>query len=431
MNRMVLSLLAIILSFSVQAQRCAVLEFKARVGISQNEVDGISGMFITYFKPSGYTMVERTQIDNVIEEQGFQRSKITEDQAIHIGKILNVSKIVIGDINILMGQYNVDVRIINVQSGTIAATGGETFTGGTSYRTTMQKLAQNLASQIAIVPSGTQSTLSGPTSAVKRSSVETLYGYLKIFPNELGVFQEEPVNVIRQINARAQHGYNNWRIPTNEELSLMRANNYLRRGDYMTKESKHGIVLLVTDGDDYATVQAEEQGIANKRAEQQRQQLIRIKQEAQEAREAAEARQARLVMDRKKELLFMDVNGNISDTPKTGSIWYGHRAISRYSNIPPNGWRLPTLEDIKYIFKRYPRFREGNIVYALELKFIPEGCRVVAKIASQTSEGSLLTEGLSIGVLEHGSPSDPIIDSMGNFAQHLSKIRVMFVKNKY
>lgn len=45
------------------------------------------------------------------------------------------------------------------------------------------------------------------------------------------------------------HDYRSWRLPTNEELSLLRANNYLGNGKYMTRESKTGIVLLVTDKD--------------------------------------------------------------------------------------------------------------------------------------------------------------------------------------
>ncbi|MDD6581059.1 MAG: hypothetical protein PUF10_00080 [Bacteroidales bacterium] len=268
-------------ALSLNAQRCAVLEFKAGVGISQNDVDGISAIFITYFRPSGYTMVERTQIDKVIEEQGFQRSKMTQQQMVRVGQILNVSKIVVGDINVVMGQYNVDVRVINVETGTIAATEGATF-ATSSYRTSMQSVAQKLAGKIAITPGSTkpQPTTQNPTqnpTPKQRTSVEVLYGYLKIFPNELGVFQSEPTSVIAQINKQAQHGYNNWRIPTNEELSLMRANNYLGGGEYMTKESEHGIVLLVSDGEDYATLYAEEQ--ARIKAEQERQAKLKAEQE--------------------------------------------------------------------------------------------------------------------------------------------------------
>ncbi len=138
-----------LLAMSAMAQRAAVMEFKAGVGISQANVDGLSGIFITYFRPAGYTMIERTQIDRIIDEQQFQRSSLTESQMVRIGELLNLSKIVIGDVNIVMGQYNVDVRVINVESGTIAATEGATF-AGSSYRETMKSLAQKLAGQIAI-----------------------------------------------------------------------------------------------------------------------------------------------------------------------------------------------------------------------------------------------------------------------------------------
>jgi len=257
-----------LIALTMNAQRCAVLEFKAGSGISQADVDGISAIFITYFRPSGYTMVERTQIDRVIDEQGFQRSRLTESQMVRIGRILNVSKIVVGDVNVVMGQYNVDARVINVESGTIAATDGATFSGS-SYRSSMQTIATRLASKIAIKPgpkvapqssASPSSTLSNTLSQVpeqrKRTGVEIVYGYLKVFPKELGKFDSEPTTVINQINAQSQYGYSNWRIPTNEELSLLRANDYLNKGTtYMTKENRTGVVLLVTDGKNDAAIQ--------------------------------------------------------------------------------------------------------------------------------------------------------------------------------
>ena len=257
MKRILLFTAMLMMALGISAQRAAVMEFKAGVGISQADVDGISAIFITYFRPDGYTMVERTQIDRVIEEQGFQRSSLTESQMVRIGQILNVSKIVIGDVNVVMGQYNVDVRVINVQSGTIAATEGATFSGA-SYRTTMQTLAQNLAGKIAISagPTVSASANTSSSSARTRSSVEAVYGYLHVFPNELGVFQSAPTNVIANINAQKMHGYNDWRLPTSEELSLLLANGYLSGADYMSKEKTSGMVLLVTTGKSVAEKEA-------------------------------------------------------------------------------------------------------------------------------------------------------------------------------
>lgn len=130
------------------AQRIAVLEFKPGVGVSINDVDGLSSIFVTYFHPQNYTIVERSQIDRIIDEQNFQRSSLTEQQMVRIGEILNLSKVVVGDINIIMGEYNVDVRVINVESGTIAATEGTAFNQG-SYREGMKNLAFNLANKLS------------------------------------------------------------------------------------------------------------------------------------------------------------------------------------------------------------------------------------------------------------------------------------------
>lgn len=230
-----------LMALSVNAQRCAVLEFKAGVGISQNDVDGISAIFITYFQPAGYTMVERTQIDKVIDEQGFQRSKMTQQQMVRVGEILNVLKIVVGDINVVMGQYNVDIRVINVETGTIAATEGATFST-TSYRTNMQNVAQKLAGKIAITHGSTVST-----TTQTQTTPYVIYGYLKVFPNDLGNFDSEPRQVIARLNQSQQYGYGTWRLPTNEELALMRANNVVGTGVYMTMENPRGTVRLVTD----------------------------------------------------------------------------------------------------------------------------------------------------------------------------------------
>ena len=73
------------------AQRISVLEFNAGTGISQADVEGISAIFNTYFTPAGYTLVERAQIDRVIDEQNFQRGSITQSQMVRIGQMTSTS----------------------------------------------------------------------------------------------------------------------------------------------------------------------------------------------------------------------------------------------------------------------------------------------------------------------------------------------------
>ena len=200
-----------LMAVSAMAQRAAVMEFKAGVGISQADVDGLSGIFTTYFRPAGYTMIERTQIDRIIDEQQLQRSSLTESQMVRVGQLLNLSKIVIGDVNIVMGQYNVDVRVINVESGTIAATEGATF-AGSSYRETMKSLAQKLAGQIAI---GGGPTVGNPVPVEQSEYVDLGLpsGTLWKSKNEKGMYYtyEEAVS---------QFGD---KLPTREQFAELRA----------------------------------------------------------------------------------------------------------------------------------------------------------------------------------------------------------------
>lgn len=68
-----------------------------------------------------------------------------------IGEILNVSVIVIGDVNFVFGQYNVDVRAVNVQTGEIVAKEGIEIPKGASYRDKMRSLAERLSPKIPVI----------------------------------------------------------------------------------------------------------------------------------------------------------------------------------------------------------------------------------------------------------------------------------------
>lgn len=244
----------LVLTSSTFAQKIAVLNFNAGTGVTQVEVDGLSSIFNTYFSPKGATLVERTRVDKLLQEQRFQKSHFTNTDMVALGEMLNVSMIVVGDVNIVMGEYNVDVRVVNTQTATIIAKDGASWGKDRSYREMMQKIAERLSAQIEAapkveekeVPKNMTTKITEDNSKRERNELVVLHGYLKLYPEELGEFNGKPTTLIKQINDEAKYGHNTWRLPTQEELDLIRSNGYLSGLKYMTKWSPKGNLLLVT-----------------------------------------------------------------------------------------------------------------------------------------------------------------------------------------
>ena len=272
-SRKVLWLIAmLVLTSSAFAQRIAVLNFNARTGVTQMEVDGLSSIFNTYFAPKGAEIVERTSVDKILQEQKFQNSRFTNTDMVALGEMLNVSLIVVGDVNVVMEQYNIDVRVVNVQTGTIVAKDGASCSKGGSYRDMMRELGERLSKSLeleiekfqitsdknsngnnndnngkaTVLPKNMTTKITEDNSKRERKDVVVLEGFLKLYPEDLGEFSREPSWLIKQINQQERYGYSSWRLPSQEELDLIRSNGYLSGNKYMTKEDPSGVLMLVT-----------------------------------------------------------------------------------------------------------------------------------------------------------------------------------------
>ncbi|MBR1784996.1 MAG: hypothetical protein IJ760_06130 [Bacteroidales bacterium] len=147
---LVLIMMASMMS-AVAQPRIAVLDFSAGVNVKQSEIDGLSAIFNTYFEPTGYIVVERTRVKRILDEHKIQGDTITEVEMTRLGRILNVPVIVIGDVNRAMGQYNIDIRAVNVETGAIIAKDGAEWSEGTSYRETMRAIAERMSRKIPLV----------------------------------------------------------------------------------------------------------------------------------------------------------------------------------------------------------------------------------------------------------------------------------------
>jgi TolB-like protein len=110
-------------ALSQQPQSIAILDLEGR-GISASETASLTDRLRSQLVKTGEVIVvERGQMNQILDEQDFQLTGCTSDEcAVEVGQLLGVSKMVAGSIGKIGQAYMLDVRIINVQTGAILET---------------------------------------------------------------------------------------------------------------------------------------------------------------------------------------------------------------------------------------------------------------------------------------------------------------------
>ena len=104
----------------LNSQTMAVLEFEGK-GISQVEASALTDRLNNeIYKLGKYTLVERNQIEEILQEQGFQQSGCTSAECVvEVGRLLGAQKMVVGSISRVGDVFSVSARIVDMQSGEI------------------------------------------------------------------------------------------------------------------------------------------------------------------------------------------------------------------------------------------------------------------------------------------------------------------------
>ncbi|MFC1670232.1 CsgG/HfaB family protein [Spirochaetota bacterium] len=114
----VLSILVSSPTYSAKKMILAVMDFKAE-GVSKRVAKNTSELIRTEMINTGkYRVVERKQINQILKEQGFQKTGCTDQQcAVKIGKLLSAKYILIGTIMKYEGNIVINGRIVDVEKG--------------------------------------------------------------------------------------------------------------------------------------------------------------------------------------------------------------------------------------------------------------------------------------------------------------------------
>ena len=111
-------------------QTVAILEFEGR-GISQLEAKTLTDRLMSEMvNTDAVIMVERNQMDEILNEQGFQQSGCTSSEcAAEVGALLGVQNMVSGSYGKLGNSYTIDAKMFSVETGATIRTVSKTYKG--------------------------------------------------------------------------------------------------------------------------------------------------------------------------------------------------------------------------------------------------------------------------------------------------------------
>lgn len=329
----------LLLPLAAQPRKVAITEVYDKTG----NVDEITKTMIrtrlirAVSSKQGYMALDRVDISSILDEHGFQQSGLVDPStAQQLGRMTGANLILVTEAMRRGTQIYVTAKMIDVTTGQITITEDMLM-----YESNINKGCDDLANKIfgSNVGGSSYGGASGSSG-----QVVTLYNYLRVFPNDLGEFQSSPTTLIAQINQNNTHGYNTWRLPTSEELSVMRAASSqipgLRNTSYMTSDRQNpGAVRLVTT--EAQTSVRQEQAAAASAAARQR---------ASQLREPAIC-----------ELLGISAESCIID-PSLGLAiyrtdaevyYYKDHSLIQITPTPRGAWRWPSVNELRQMAGRY------------------------------------------------------------------------------
>ena len=342
MKKILLTLLfsSLLISLVAQPRKVAITEVYDKTG----RVDEVTKSMIrtrltrAVSSKQGYMALERVDISSILDEHGFQQTGLVDPStAQHLGRMTGANLLLVTEA-MMRGsdQVYVTVKMIDVTSGQITITEDCLM-----YTSNIEKGCNDLANKVFGSNSGGNSY--GNTSGGS-TEVVVLYDYLRVFPNDLGEFQTVPSTLIDRINQANTHGYNTWRLPTNEEISVMRASASqipgFRNTAYMTSDRQNpGVIRLVTTEAKTSVRQA--QAAAQTEA---------LRQRAVELRERAICELLRIspgsyIIDNTLKLAIYRTDTDV--------YYYKDRSTTHLSSPPSGSWRWPNASELRQMAGRY------------------------------------------------------------------------------
>lgn len=256
MNRLIkhtLAFLLLLLSLNIFAQgnKVAIPEvvdkeenvpYAIRLMVRSNLTKAIS-------EKQGYAAYDRVDIGTLMDEHSFQRTGLVDDRTIRkLGEMTGCNLVLIAEVaSIDSDNYYVSAKIVEIETARTKQI-ESTLMGASA--TSIQKGCDELVGKL-LGGARTTSTSVRSSNPAPNKAVVLVTG-LRVFPYDIGEFNAEPYQTIQSLNQKKTFGYSNWRLPTRDELSLLRANSAslgdLKNEQYMVSNPSSGQVDEISYG---------------------------------------------------------------------------------------------------------------------------------------------------------------------------------------
>lgn len=118
-------------SISFSQEAIAIHPLKAS-GIEKSQAEVLTDAIRTEISQMNkFDIMERSEMENILKEQGFQASGACDDDAcaLEMGKILAVRYMILGNVGLLGKTYSISIRLVDVSTGKIVRDKSEYYKG--------------------------------------------------------------------------------------------------------------------------------------------------------------------------------------------------------------------------------------------------------------------------------------------------------------
>lgn len=150
-------------------------------GIPRDQADLIGEALSSSLQnQSGWRMMERSQMDKILQEQGFQNSGACDQSecAIRMGRILGIDRIVVGSVGRLGEAYMLNARLVDVATGEILASSSRT--GANRIESVATDLVPRVSTELLGAGSRAPLAAKPPQDAVRDDDTGAI-GYLAVY----------------------------------------------------------------------------------------------------------------------------------------------------------------------------------------------------------------------------------------------------------